>query len=593
MPAMTARTRWLLGGGAVVGAVAIVAAAVVVLGSRPAPEAMTYIPSTSAVVAELRPDFPGDQLSRVGNLLAHFPGFKDQSILGQKLDETLAKLTTAASNGSVDYTKQVKPWLAGPLYAAGSATALSGGAGVPGGSSPTPGGPGESPHAAGDFVTVFTTDGSVTCDPFTGTASQVETYRDVTIHEANDKPAGACAIDGRQAIVGTLAFVKAALDAHATHQGIDAAADYRTARDRLGGDRLATVYLSRSAIAGGQLGGLASALPTIDPAVTRAFQALPAWMIAGVRAEDSALVADLVSAPFSPTSLLSGGSPAPGASPAPLASLLTPPPAHASQLAGLLPADTAVVAEAHGAGVALQNLVAQLRSMPQLAGSLGQLDATLGTLGGASSLVDWLGDAGVVVLPDGQSVTGGLVLLAPDAATAQAKVDQLRGLLALAGVQAGISVTDTTIDGTKVTLVDLGDASTLLGQAAGAAGGLGGLTIPAGTHVVVSIAAHGSAVLVGAGESFARRILDTATGSTLADQASYKAAIGLATAQNDGQLYVAAGPILAVADGAIPAADKARYESDIKPYLAPLDAFLETTTMDAGGLRVRLVLTVK
>ncbi|HYL40720.1 MAG TPA: hypothetical protein VET90_05365, partial [Candidatus Binatus sp.] len=198
------------------------------------------------------------------------------------------------------------------------------------------------------------------------------------------------------------------------------------------------------------------------------------------------------------------------------------------------------------------------------------------------------------VMPDGAAATGGVVLLAPDAATASAKVDQIRSLVGLAGLGGGMTVTDETIDGTKVTLVDLGDASRILGTLGPITpSATGGLTIPPGTHVVLSIAAHGSAVLIGSGETFARRILETAAGSSLADQASYQSALALAPAQNDGQLFLAAGPTIALAEGAIPSTDKARYETDVKPYLAPLDALLETTTSDGGGLRIRLVLTAK
>ncbi len=593
---VTAPVRWLVGGGAVVVAAAIVIGAIVVLGSRPVPEAMTYVPRTSAVVAELRPDFPGDQLSKVGNLLAHFPGFKDQSILAQKLDQTLAKVTKSATNGSVDWTKQVKPWLAGPLYAGLSPSAAA--AATPSGwSGPAGSSAGATSGGGGDYVVVFTTDGTVTCATITPGSTASETYRGVQISEAapgssggsGGTSPGACAIDGRHALVGSLAEVRAALDAHADHRGIDGLADYRTARDRLGGDRLATVYVARAAMSGGA-GGLETAVPTLDPALSQAVGSLPAWVIAGIRAEDSALVADLVSAPF-------GTPPAPAGSvsPAtPVATLLTAPPPHPSQLASLVPGDTAALYEVHGAGAALQNALLEARSAPGVGSSLGGLDAALAALGGPAGLLGWVGDAGVVVLPDGSAASGGLVLLAPDASTASAKVDQIRSLLTLAGLGGGgrITITDTTVDGTKVTLADLGDAATLLGSLQTTLGNVG-LSIAPGTHVVLSIAAHGSAVIIGSGETFVRRILETASGSTLADQASYRNALALASATNDGQLYVAAAPVLALVEANLPAADKTRFESDDRPYLTQLDALLETTTAAADGVRVRLVLTVK
>src|SRR5512140_3174028 len=116
MPAMTAQARWLIGGAVAAGAVVVAIGAALLLSSRPVPEALKYVPGNAAIVAELRLDLPGDQLQRVGNLLAHFPGFKDQSTLGSKLDETLDRLVKAASNGTSDYTTKLKPWLAGPTF---------------------------------------------------------------------------------------------------------------------------------------------------------------------------------------------------------------------------------------------------------------------------------------------------------------------------------------------------------------------------------------------------------------------------------------------------------------------------------------------
>jgi hypothetical protein len=266
------------------------------------------------------------------------------------------------------------------------------------------------------------------------------------------------------------------------------------------------------------------------------------------------------------------------------------PPSHVSRIAPLLPADTALFYELHGTGVLGQNLLATLRANPALSSTLGQLDATLGILGGPQALIGWIDDAGIVVIPDGTSLTGGVVVQAADDATASAKADQIRSLLTLAGLGSGITTRDIDINGTKVTIADLGDISSLLQQAGQATGGL---TVPPGTHIVISLAAHGSTVLIGAGESFARRILETAAGSSLADQAAYKTALGLSFATNSGQVYVAAAPLLAFADTTIPADAKAGFDSDVKPYLAPFDAFLETASSDSSGTRIRFVITVK
>jgi len=555
--------RWLIAFGVAGLVLGVTAIAIILLGGRSSPEALRYIPATMPVVAEVRVDLPGDQLQKVGNLLAHFPGFKDQSTLTTKLDEALARITTQASSGSASYATDVKPWLAGPLFV---------GVAVPSSSiSSTPG------IAGPSGVAVFTTDSKVTCDPIIKTSTAKEAYRGIDIL-GGDAGAVACALEGRYALVGDSASIKAAIDAHLNHSGIDGDSQYKKARDALGGDRLATVYFSVEAL---KSGALASAIPGLSSAgtdVTAALAALSPWVIAGLSAEDSAIVADVVSGP-------PGTSPSPSGSP-----LLTTPPAHASRLAPLVPSDTALLYEMHGTGVLAQNLLTTLRANPALSTTLGQLDATLGVLGGPQQLIGWIDDAGIVVVPDGASLTGGVLVQAADDATAAAKAGQIRSLLTLAGLGSGITTHDIVINGTTVTIADLGDLSSLLQQAGQAAGGL---SVPPGTHIVISVAAHGSTVLIGAGESFARRILETIAGSSLADQASYKTALGLAFASNSGQLYVAAAPLLAFADTAIPADAKATFDSDVKPYVAPFDAFLETASSDPTGVRIRFVITVK
>ncbi|MEO7663613.1 MAG: hypothetical protein ABIV26_00685, partial [Candidatus Limnocylindrales bacterium] len=96
------RARWLIGGGIAVAAVAALVLIVSFLGGRPLPEALRYIPADSALVVEIRPELPGDQRQHLGNFLAHFPGFADQSILGQKIDEALGRMIRS-SGAPLDY----------------------------------------------------------------------------------------------------------------------------------------------------------------------------------------------------------------------------------------------------------------------------------------------------------------------------------------------------------------------------------------------------------------------------------------------------------------------------------------------------------
>jgi hypothetical protein len=199
--------------------------------------------------------------------------------------------------------------------------------------------------------------------------------------------------------------------------------------------------------------------------------------------------------------------------------------------------------------------------------------------------VGWVDDLGIVVLPDGTAATGGLILLAADEATATAKVAQIRGFLTLATGGAGI--TATTIDGETVTLIDAGDLTPLLG-----AGGLG-TPVPPVANFTISLAAHGSAVLIGAGESYVRRILETTAGGSLADQAFFQAVVKRASSEQAAQVYVAASRILALADAAIPTEQKGTFDTDVRPYLEPFDIIYASSWTQGDLTRQRIFVTVK
>ena len=110
------RARWILALGIVGVVVALTIAGALLLGGASSPEALRYVPSDAGFVAEVRMDLPGDQLQKVGNLLAHFPGFADQSTLPAKLDEAFGRIVSQASSNKADYVTDIKPWLNGPLF---------------------------------------------------------------------------------------------------------------------------------------------------------------------------------------------------------------------------------------------------------------------------------------------------------------------------------------------------------------------------------------------------------------------------------------------------------------------------------------------
>jgi uncharacterized protein DUF3352 len=557
------RLRWAVGLGVAGLAIAVAIAAFIILGSRPAPEALKYIPADAAMVVEIRPDLPGDQLQKLGNLLAHFPGFKDQSTLPDKLDESLSRLVGGATNGKVDYRADLKPWLSGPAFFA---------------LRPATGATVSDPSSLDRGVLSLSTTGTVSCDmPLRGLTVSHETYNGVDLAIGSDT--FACVLLGRQALLGDRASVRAAIDAHSGGTGMDRSATYQKARAALEGDQLLTIYIdgkaylsSYSSLLESMSGvpGMGSGfLPTMPPA-------FPEWVIEGFRAEDDALVIDAFTAgPIAPTA---------GASAPP--SLLPIPAAHASVMTPLAPAGTLFFVEVQGAGVALQNAVTSLRSYPNLGPALQMLDGA----GGAGKLVGWLEDFGVIVVNGTDGPTGGIMLAATDETTANQQVATLLGLVALAGLgNDNVVTTESTIGGVKVTTITINNIGALVPQ-----GQLPpGMSIPPDAKVSFSIAAKGKVILLGTGESFMTAVLTVQPGAGLVDQDRYKRATARALPGSQMTMYLGLHDIVAFAETSLPADAKARWESELKPYFAPFEALsITAATSDGSSGHARFTLSV-
>jgi hypothetical protein len=547
------RARWAIGLGVAGIAIAVAIGAILLLGTSPMPEALKYIPGDAAVVAEVRLDLPGDQLQHLGNLLANFPGFRDQSTLPDKIDEALSQLVGAASSGSVDYRTDLKPWLNGPAFIGMRSPDQAGAGG----------------ETSGQIVSA-TTNGAVDCTAaLEGTVTH-ETYRGLDLVIAADGGL-ACVVDGRQALLGEPATVRTALDAKANGTGMDKNERYRAARAALTGDRLATLFVNGDAIEGlmpvpsfgdipvpglGALGGLAGAAPD--------------WTMVGVRAEDTALVVDTVAAPL----------PAPTDGP----TQLPLPGSHPSVLTGMLPANTIVLVEDQGTGVSLQNLLTTLRADPTLGAPLGMLDG----LGGAGELVGWIEDAGIAVVNGPTTPTGGVLLVARDDDTAADRVATFNNLVALLGLGGGVEVRETTISGVVVTTVVITDVGAIIPP-----GTLpGDVEIPTTGPIEFSIAAKGRVILLGVGEGFMTAVLSVQPGASLADQAVYRKAVERSLAGSRTSLYVAVRDVVGLVEGFIPDDMTGEWETDIRPYVAPIEALSISASSDAAANRSRVVITV-
>ncbi len=543
------RARW--GVAIIVAGLAIAATigAVLLFGQQATPAALQYIPGDAAVVAEIRLDLPGDQTQHLGNLLAHFPGFADQSTLTTKLDEALTKFVQAASGGEASYVADVKPWVNGPLFISASNLSAE-----------------TSTDGPKNMVISATTNGAVACTA--AFKDQVVTHETIGSLDLVLGPDGqlGCVVDGHQALLGDPATIRKALEAKAAGTGMDKSAKYKAARAALGGDRLATMYIDGSMLTA--LMPTATDLPV--PGLSGLIGELPSWFMGGIRAEDDGFLLDFVSGPV----------PAPTGGP----SFAAIPPTHASVIAPMVPGDTLLFIEAQGAGASLQNLFTQLKAIPEIAPSLQMLDG----LGGAGALVGWIEDVGVTVSVHGTTPDIALLLVAKDDVSASTPVASLKTLLALAG-GSGVEVKDSTIAGVAVTTITITDIGALIPS--GAVPGLD--AIPVTGPISFSLAAKGRVLLVTSGEAAMTAILNTAAGSSLADNAAFKHALTRGIGNARTTIYLGVGASVELAKAQLSIDELAVFTKDAAPYIAPLEGFLLQATSDAAGNRSRMVITVK
>ena len=556
--------RWVVAGVVVMLAIAGAAWIALTLGARPIAEALRYIPADAVVVGEIRPDLPGDQRAGVGSFLAHFPGFADQSTLDVKLDEALARLLDHATGGSVDYTTRVKPLLAGPLAIALTADgvkALSSASGSP-----------RTVPASGVLI-VATTDGKATCDGTFGATTAGSTVRGVEIRTVNERLS--CAVNDRFLLIGDLASISAGIAARLDKTGIDGSTAYRAARDRLTGDQLGTLFVDSRDLVKAAMG----AVPVLGSDGTLA-SAVPEWTMVGLRVVNDAVQVDVQTAATVPLAV-KGDVP-------------SAPPAAGSYFAALLPADTFGFAEWHGVGANLGRALAQLRADPSQAPLVTGIEQGLAAVGGTANVIGWMDDVAVAAIPIGDSAGAVVMIRGTSADVVAARLAQIRNLLVLASAGTDVTLHDAEHNGITVTTVDLGDLNSMLPILGLPAGALPSGGLPSGGRLAFALAAHGDVLYLGVGAGAIERVLDVDAAGSLATTSTYRRALELAGTPNNLEAFVAVDGVIAWArDHLLKAADRATWDTNVKPYVEHLAGFAVAGTPSRDGNRARLVLTVK
>ena len=539
------RTRWIIA--ALVAAAVIAGSALIagLLAGRATPDVLRYVAADSVVAVEFRPELPGDQRAKVGELLSHFPGFADQSTLDRKIDESLDLLVDRFSNGETDYATEVKPYLAGPAVLA-----------VQGLESGTTGDP--------LYVLVVTTDGTAACHFPVDVTSHTETYKGAEVHVADSGLGVACALDDRTAILGSTASVHGAIDTKRSGRSIADDDSYRAAQDALTGDHLVAAFVNVRAFVDAAI-ALSPEAPT--GTLSLPIDKLPTWAAMQVRAEDDALV-------LSSVAQLPAGAPA------------APGPDHASTLAERLPGSTVAAFEAHDLGASIQTGLDELKDDPATSEMATQIEAAVQMLGGVDALTGWIGDVAIAATLDGNELSGGIVIDATDAAKAKTTLASIRNLIVLAGTGTEIRIDEVDHDGTTIYVVDLGDPSNLFGAP---------LEVGAteATTITIALAQRDDLVVVGAGRAFAEAVLDVTDGHALADSDRYRHAIDAVGASNSGQGYVDVAALIEYYRSELSGDAAASWDANVKPWVAPFDGVAFSATRDGDHVRGRVALTVR
>jgi hypothetical protein len=513
-----------------------------------------WIPSGTVAYLEARADLPGDQRQNVGNILATFPGFRDQSSLDAKINQALDQ---ALQKTGISWTADLEPWVAGEVGVAVTRDLLDAAAAAR--TDPASAAPPDQGYVVLASVKDVVAATAWIAREVGGTPSTAA-YGDGSITTVTrDGLNIAWATRGTVLLLGAEATVKAALDTNGASP-VAASSAFVAAKGSAPGAYLGFGYLDTRTLVDALLAMQGSSGDVPQACLTGAVAALPDWSAGFVRAADGAIELDQA-APAGSEASASGTS-------------VTDAP---SAIAAHLPATTLVAVETRQAGPALvalwSGLKAGIACDTVAQSALDKVDVALAAVGGVESLAGWAGDTAIAVTRDGTAWGGGLAAITTDPAAAARTLGQLKALLALAGGAAGITYSEQPYASGTIGIV------TLLATH--------GVAIPP-----LAISAQGGVFALGTLD-FVKAVIDTPAGGGLAAQASYAHAIDLAGGAGVMDTYVNITGLRAGLEALIPAADQARYATDIEPFLEPFDSLASVVKAPTGARTSRLVVVFK
>jgi hypothetical protein len=552
-PHRARRLRWAF---AAVFAVVVLAAGALsfaaLAGGSSTSAVVAWAPSDAVAYTELRADMPGDQRANLLAFLSHFPGFADQTNFDAKADDGLNKLVQRLTNSKHDFSTEIKPWFSGQL-----------GVSVEAGDASSP----------AVLLVASVRDSGAAATWLKSIAPAGATHEtaggvDLTVvaAEAGSSSKIAWGLDGSVLLAGSIDTVKAAIS-RGPSGALAGDPSFKAASAALDGDSLGTVYIDLKAYlklltsaetqmlsqVGAATGGTAPApalaLPSFDPA------SLPGWLAMRVRAEPDHLVLDEAL----PTVKVAG---------------VTLGQNRVGTLAASLPSDTVAQYEVHDFGTMIKTGLTAFEKTPG-GPTAAQVDNIAKYVGGVDKAIGWIGDTDAVVLSGKDGFSGGLVAQSNDPTASADLVTALKSLATLGGAQAGIALTSETYNGHTINLV----------KAAGLTGS---------DEYSIAFSLSDKLVIVGIGDTFVKSVLDTKSGSSLADQPAYQRALGMAGTSNAGQAYV---DVTALRTGlealAAGSPGLAAYASDVKPFLETIQSIALSQSLGSDVSTGRFVLVLK
>lgn len=563
----------------VVGAVGVLGAGVglalgvfVLGGSDTVGAGASYVPASAPFYVEMRLEPSASQDEALRELLGHFPPIEgldpDEPIFGQlteRLDDLLAE-----EDAGISGAEDVAPWFDGRVALAVfdiPASAMS----------PDP----MDPMAVPDVPVLFlvgVTDPAVARDSIQrvidgadgSPAFTEEQHAGVTIHVSDDV---AYAVTDDQILVALAAAdIRAAIDTRASGSGSMAdVEDITRLTEALPSDWLAFVFFDLRDMVADAFAALSGEAPETAAAFEellshQSLRGAIAITAAGDRlAVDSA--GDPPTGPFAPTNADRG-------------------------LAAEVPSDTLYFSEAGNLGATLAAVIGPMKEAiaaePELAEGIDTAEMALG--GDLEALVAWIGDGAVAIGWDGVEPYGGLVLVPIDVDEARDRLGQLATFATLAALDPsiGLSVSEREIGDVEVTTIRWADPNAMPDP-----------MFPAPPAIVVEYALTDDRALIGFGDAFVERVLGLDTADSLASEARFADAVEeLGGSSNAGVTWLDLSGTRAALEGALLPMAQAfglgpDYETDIQPWLLPLDRWVAVTRLEGDVLIQRAALLVE